>query len=263
MTPRAPTTKRPAPAPSPLSTGQLVHHSARAGTSGPLARVLGRSLNPNSLVFRIAKDLGAEIIIGALPPGASISSVDVARRYRTSRAPVRDALLVLEREGLITTSVGRASQVRHIPLRELRDIYEVRANLYGLVAERCVRTATDEQIAYLRGLNDKLVALAGSGDLDAYFWANLEFRDEEAIVAGNERLRQLLDSLGLQTLVTRYAGLAQPERLAASAKEHDILLQAYETRNRDLAVAISRTIVLRSLEMMERFKWPGLEPESA
>jgi DNA-binding GntR family transcriptional regulator len=254
--PRTSSTKRPAPAPPVLSTGLL-------GAGGPLARVLGRSLKPDSLVFRIAKDVGAEIIVGALAPGASISSVDVARRYRTSRAPVREALLVLEREGLITTSVGRASQVRHIPLRELRDIYEVRASLYALVAERCVRVATDAQIALLRAINDKLAALAAAGDLDAYFWANLEFRDEEAMIAGNERLRQLLDTLGLQTLVTRYAGLAQPERLAASAKEHEILLQAYETRNLELAVAISRTIVQRSLEVMERFKWAGLAPDPA
>jgi DNA-binding GntR family transcriptional regulator len=225
--------------------------------------VLERSLKPDSLVFRIARDIGAQIIVGALPPGAPISSVDVARRYRTSRAPVRDALLVLEREGLITTSVGRASQVRRIPLGELRDIYEVRANLYGLVAARIVRVASDAQIAALRKINDTLAAIAAAGDLDAYFWKNLEFRDEEALIAGNERLRQLLDALGLQTLVTRYAGLAQPNRLAASAQQHATLLEAYETRNLELAVAIARTIVVRSLEVMEHFRWAGLAPDNA
>jgi DNA-binding GntR family transcriptional regulator len=258
--PRASSTKQPAPAPSDLSTGGLIGHSETAGGSGPLARVLARSLRSDSLVFRIAKDIGAEIIVGALAPGAPISSVDVARRYGTSRAPVRDALLVLEREGLLTTSVGRASRVRHIALAELRDIYEVRAKLYALVAERCVRFASDEQIAHLRRLNNRLVTLARSGDLNAYFWANLDFRDEEATIAGNERLRQILDALGLQTLVTRYAGLAQPERLAASVTDHDVLLGAYETRNVELAVAISHTIVLRSLETIERFKWGGIAP---
>jgi DNA-binding GntR family transcriptional regulator len=213
--------------------------------------VLGRSLRPDSLVFRIAKDIGAAIIVGALAPGAAISSVDVARRYGTSRAPVRDALLVLEREGLLSTSVGRASRVRRIPLSELRDIYEVRAKLYALVAERCVRFASDEQIAFLRRLNGRLEKLARAGDLDAYFWANLEFRDEEAMIAGNERLRQILDALGLQTLVTRYVGLAQPKRLAASVKDHDSLLSAYETRNEELAVAIAHTIVRRRLEVIE------------
>jgi DNA-binding GntR family transcriptional regulator len=256
---RPPRSKRSDPAAGGPSAARLVR-GAGSG-NGPLARVLGRSLKPASLVFRIAHDVGADIIVGALPPGASISSVDVARRYRTSRAPVRDALLVLEREGLITTSVGRASQVRRIALRELRDIYEVRANLYGLVAERCVRTATDEQIAILRRMNDDLNRLAAAGDVDAYFWANLAFRDEEATIAGNERLRQLLDSLGLQTLVTRYAGLALPGRLAASAGEHEILLGAYEARNVELATAIARTIVLRSLETMERFRWAGLSPD--
>ena len=225
---------------------------------GPLARVLGRSLRDDSLVFTIAHDLGSAIIEGRLPAGASISSVDVARRFHTSRAPVRDALLVLEREGLISTSVGRASRVTHVPLKDIREIYEIRAELHALVAQRFVRYAPDEAIVTLRRMNDKLVAFAEKGDVDSFFWLNLEYRDVEARAAGNERLRQLLDSVGLQTLVVRHAGIAQPGRLAASVRNHEQQLQAYESRNEGLAVAVMRTIVIGSLAMVERAKWDGI-----
>jgi DNA-binding GntR family transcriptional regulator len=111
------------------------------------------------------------------------------------------------------------------------------------------------------------VALAAANDLDGYFWANLEFRDEEARVAGSERLRQLLDALGLHTLVTRYAGLSLPKHLAASVHDHESLLRAYEARNEALAVAVGRSIVLASLAGMEQFNWSGIrsfsEEESA
>ena len=227
---------------------------------GPLARVLARSLRWDSLVFRIAHDLGSRIVTGALPPGASISSVDVARRFHTSRAPVRDALLVLEREGLVTTSVGRASRVTHIALRDLREIYEIRADLYGLVAMRVVRYAAATEIAALRRINDMLVRLAAADDLEGYFWANLEFRDVEAHAAGNERLRQLLDALGLQTLVTRHAGISHPGRLAVSVRDHEALVSAYERRDEPAAVATARAIVEGSLATIERHKWPGLSP---
>ena len=130
--------------------------------------------------------------------------------------------------------VSCTSQSVSEPADEMESVFPLRS---PLVAERCVRVATDAQIASLRAINDSLVALADAGALDADFWKNLEFRDTEALIAGNERLRQLLDALGLQILVTRYAGLAQPDRLAVSAKQHEILLGAYETRNMELAVA--------------------------
>jgi DNA-binding GntR family transcriptional regulator len=228
--------------------------------TGPLGRVLGRSLRTDSLVYSIAHDLGSAIIEGRLPAGASISSVEVARRFHTSRAPVRDALLVLEREGLISTSVGRASRVTHVPLKDIREIYEIRAELYALVGQRFVRYAPDDAIRHLRSINDLLVQFEAVDDIDSFFWKNLEFRDYEARAAGNERLRQILDSVGLQTLVVRHAGLAQPGRLAESVRHHEQLLQAYESRNEGLAVAVMRTILIGSLAMVERAKWDGISP---
>lgn len=245
--------------PANRSRPRVITPAAFAGNGGTLERVLARSLDPTSLVFRIARDVGAQIIVGSLPPGTRISSVDLAQRYDASRAPVRQALLVLEREGLITTaSAGRAPSVRRLTLEELREIYEIRANLYGLVAQRCVRHASDAQIAGLRSINERLVALATADDLDGYFWTNLEFRDEEARVAGSQRLRQLLDALGLHTLVTRYAGLSLPKHLPASVHDHESLLRAYEARNEALAVAVGRSIVLSSLAGMEQFNWAGI-----
>jgi DNA-binding GntR family transcriptional regulator len=227
-------------------------------TTGPLTRVLGRSIKLDSLVFSIAHDLGSKIIEGALPAGASISSVDVARRFKTSRAPVRDALLVLEREGLVSTSVGRASRVTHVALKDIREIYEIRAELFALVAQRFVRYAPDAAITELRALSQRLVELAAAGNVDGFFWLSLEFRDVEAQAAGNERLRQVLDSVGLQTLVVRHAGIAQPGRLETSVRQHEDLLRAYEARNEALAVAVMRTIVIGSLANIERVKWDGI-----
>ena len=229
-----------------------------ATVHGPLARVLGRSLREDSLVFTIAHDLGSAIIRGLLPAGASISSVDVARRFHTSRAPVRDALLVLEREGLISTSVGRASLVQHVALEEIREIYEIRAELYALVAQRFVRHAPDDAIAMLRLINERLMTATAKNDIESFFWVSLEFRDVEAHAAGNERLRQLIDSVGLQTLVVRYAGLSQPGRLVEGLRYHEQLIQAYETRNEALAAALMRTQVIASLAVVERYKWDGI-----
>ena len=204
-----------------------------------------------SLVFSIAHAVGASIIQGTLPPGASISSVAIARAFDTSRAPVRDALIILEREGLLEVSNGRAARVIRMSLNEVRMIYEVRAALHELIAERIVKSAPDQAIAGLRGQHRELILLAEAGDVDGYFWANVDFRDAEANVAGNEVARQVLDSLGLRTLLVRHVSLSLPNRLRQSMDDHERLIVAYETRNELLAVAVTRTIVYAGLAAIE------------
>jgi DNA-binding GntR family transcriptional regulator len=217
----------------------------------PLTRVLERSVARNSLVFSIAHAVGASIIQGALLPGASISSVAIARAFDTSRAPVRDALIILEREGLLEVSNGRAARVIRMSLDEVRKVYEVRAALHTLIAERIVKSASDQAIADLRRGHCSLIELAEAGDVDGYFWSNIEFRDAEARAAGNDIARQVLDSLGLRTLLARHISLSLPDRLRQSVSDHARLIAAYETRNALLAVAITRTIVYDGLAAIE------------
>ena len=230
--------------------------------TSPLARVLERSIDPDSLVFSIAHALGTAIIQGTLGPGASISSVAIARSFETSRAPVRDALIVLEREGLIETANGRAARVTRIALDEIRMAYEVRAALHALIAERIVKSADDKQISDLRERHLALIALAQSGDVDGYFWSNLEFRDAEARAAGNDCARQVLDSLGLRTLLARHVSLSLPHRLQQSVDDHERLIEAYASRNELLAVAITRTIVMAGLAAIERSWGQASVPEA-
>lgn len=67
-----------------------------------LARVLERSTHLDSLVGSIAEWIGHAIIEGRLQPGDDLITLDLARQFQTSRTPVREALLLLENEGLVT-----------------------------------------------------------------------------------------------------------------------------------------------------------------
>lgn len=222
-----------------------------------LDRVLARSVEPDSRVFEIARWLGSAIIEGTLAPGSSISSVDIAQRVGSSRAPARDALFVLEREGLIDTGIGRAARVKHLSLDEVREIYDVRASLHAMAAERVVLFASDAELAGLRALHERLEAMAAASDFDGYFWSNVELRDREIVLSKNRLARQLLDSLGLRTLLIRHQILSLPNRLEQSAKAHGDLISAYESRNAMLAVALARTILADGLRGIEESGWTG------
>lgn len=222
------------------------------GGHAVLARILDRSNQQDSLVRSIAEQVGYAIIEGQLKPGDDVNSVDLSRQFNTSRTPVREALLWLEKEGLVEIPPRRRPHVTRLGFKEVRDIYEVRGNLYGLVAELIVERASDADILRLEPFKNQMAASCQSGNLEEYFWANVSFQDMETEICGNEQVRRILDSLMLRMLKLRYSSLNLPGRLQQSLQDHERLLRAYIERDAPLAVALKRGIVRRGLAAIER-----------
>jgi DNA-binding GntR family transcriptional regulator len=210
-----------------------------------------------SLVDRIVEDLARRIIDGSLPPGADVNSVDLARRFSTSRTPIREALLTLQREGLVDIPARRRPRVAPVTLAQARELYEIRASLHALVSELIVAQRAD--LSVLTKWQAHLRDDAARGDVDAYFWHNVSFRQAEAEVAGNRQLTRLLGSLGLRTLQLRHVSLSLPGRLDRSVADHERLLAAYADGDATLAVALTRSIIMTGLHSIEASGWSGLE----
>ncbi|RYF53001.1 MAG: GntR family transcriptional regulator [Comamonadaceae bacterium] len=215
----------------------------------------------DSLVHQIARSVAHDIVEGRLQPGEFLNSVQLADHFGTSRTPVREALLRLEREGLVETIRRRRSRVSRMSIAEVRNDYELRAGLNGLVAELVCARARDDEIAALWNYQHQLDRATEENDADAYFWKNVEFRDREADLTRNPPLRRTLDQLGLRTLRLRHLSLSYPGRLPVSCDEHRRLLRAYEQRDTALAVALNRSITLAGLRTIEHQGWTGLRGE--
>lgn len=225
------------------------------------ADVLERTAGRDSLVGKIAEWIGCAIIEGRLRPGDDLNSVALSQRFQTSRTPVREALMILEKEGLVTIPPRRRPHVAHVSLREVREIYQVRTHLYMLVSELIVARVADQDVQTLRVQQARLEEAASAGDRDAYFWRNLSFRATEAEICGNAPLRRLLDSLGLRTLQARHQSLTYPGRMEQSVRDHARLVRAYEERDAPLAIALTRTLVLGGLAAIEATSRAAGQPE--
>jgi DNA-binding GntR family transcriptional regulator len=240
--------------------------SALDGTRRPdgsdvLGRMLWEGRSDTSLVDKMVEDLAMRIIDGRLPPGADVNSVELARRYGSSRTPVREALLTLQREGLVDIPARRRPRVALVTLQQVREMYEVRASLHGLVSELIVRQADSAGFAVLREWQDKLRVDAERGDVEQYFWHNVAFRQAEAEIAGNHSLTRLLSTLGLRTLQLRHLSLSFPGRLDRSVDDHERLLAAYADRDEPLAVALTKSIIMAGFRAIEASGWSGLEKD--
>jgi len=206
----------------------------------------------SSLAFTIFQEIAIGIVEGRLPPGHEVNSAELARRFTTSRTPVREALLLLERESLVIIPPRRRPYVSPVAMPQVREIYEIRASLYGLVSELLVARASDEEIEGLRAWQGLLEADAVAGDVDAYFWHNVGFRNAEASLSKNGELQRRLSSLGLQMHRFRHLSLSLPGRLLHSLADHERLVNAYADRDAGLAAAVSRSLVMRGYRAIER-----------
>lgn len=216
-----------------------------------LERLLRLRDRREPLVAQIAEWVGAGIIEGRLEAGQDLNSVDLSRRFDTSRTPVREALMLLEQEGLVEMKARRRPRVAAPSLQDIRDIYQVRKNLLSMLAGLLVERASDEELTELRTRVERMRKLADDGDVDSYFWSHVLLQERMTEIVGNSTLKQILDSLALRTLMLRHLSLTRAGRLAYSVDDQERLLQACEERDGELASALIAGATVRAQRAVE------------
>jgi DNA-binding GntR family transcriptional regulator len=226
--------------------------SSLAQAKSVIGRIITEASDRPSLVSRIACDVGAEILEGIRSPSDDLNSVELSRLYKTSRTPVREALMLLEKEGLVEVPPRRRPRVIRLSIAEVREIYRVRATLLELVAVDVARYASDAEVAELVALVRDMAAAHDQGDLSLYVWANVAFHHRNTQLARNRTAKRIIDSLLLRTLPLRRLSLSQTGRVGASLAEHFALVRAYEAHDPNLAAALIRSNHMNALAMLER-----------
>lgn len=206
-----------------------------------------------SLVAQIACEVGADIIEARIHPGQDLNTVELARRYNTSRTPVREALILLENEGLVDIAPRKRPRARVYSIEEVREIYRTRTALLEFVAGDVARLATDADLATLKALLVRMRRAAEANDLIAYMWLNVDFHDCNTRLSGNATVKRIIDSLLLRTLAMRRISLSQPGRMAESIENHERLVDAYEKRDSYMAGAILRAHHTEALSRIEHY----------
>ncbi|MBO0848825.1 MAG: GntR family transcriptional regulator [Pseudonocardia sp.] len=210
----------------------------------------------DSRVGVIVAAVARDIIEGRLAPGADLNSVDLARRFESSRTPVREALMVLEKEGLVTVPARRRPRVATLELARVEEVYRLRGELYAMVSERVAERAHPAQLAALGEVVRRMGASAQAGDVTAFFWHNVTFHERAGDVADAHTLKRTLDSLGVAVLRLRHHSLSQPGRIELSLRDHRRLVRAYQERDVRLAGALSRSLVASALDAIKAAPGP-------
>jgi DNA-binding GntR family transcriptional regulator len=175
--------------------------------------------------------LRQSILTGELPPLSRLKEQELAARFGLSRTPVREALARLEMEGLVRRSPSRGAVVCPVEVDEVDEIYQIRAALEALVAQRACERVTDAEI---QGMNAELTAAQdymGAGDIDGMMRHTVRFHFLLNASSGSPRLISMLRSLEERLAIFRQKGLRHPGRAEGAMRQHWDLLEALRRRD--------------------------------
>lgn len=202
---------------------------------------------PLSLSEQIAERLSQEILAGTYQPGQRILEQQIAQRFEVSRGPVREALRLLEREGVIEILPRRGAQVTSLTVKEVTDIFDIRGALIGLCIGLAMERLTPEQWGQVKQGVERLGRLARvNGSAEEYLSITFRLSLFVGRSSGNERLYELLRSLSRQTVRYTALGLGSQARRRRSARIWRDLLKAVLAGDAAAAEAAARTLVKES-----------------
>jgi DNA-binding GntR family transcriptional regulator len=174
----------------------------------------------------VAEQLKQLIYAGEFKPGERLNEAALAVRMGTSRGPIREAIRILAGIGLVTAVMNRGVFVRQLSLREMLEIYDLRALVFGFAAERAAEHVTDGERSNFERLLDGMEAAARDCDSDLYYNLNLEFHERVLVLSNSERAHQLYDSYVRELHLFRRQNFNTPGNMRRSNLEHRKIYEA-------------------------------------
>jgi DNA-binding GntR family transcriptional regulator len=142
------------------------------------------------LALGISEQLKHLIYSGEILPGERLNEAALALRMGTSRGPIREAIRILAGFGIVTAVPNKGVFVRKISVREMLEIYELRALVFGFAAQRATERLTADNRIELERLLKAMDTACETGDGNGYYSLNLEFHALILTLSNNKRAHQ-------------------------------------------------------------------------
>ncbi|EAR51799.1 putative transcriptional regulator protein [Oceanicola granulosus HTCC2516] len=198
-----------------------------SGTAAKTERKRGSGVQ---YVYGVLRD---EILELTLPPGAPIDEVQLARRLEMSRTPIREALVRLAGEGLVTTLPNRSTVVANLDFLNLHTFFDAITLMYRVTTRLAAQYHTADDLALIRDEQARFARAVAAHDALAMIASNRDFHAAIATAGRNpyyEGLSHRLLDEGRRYLRLYYAGFE--DRLPARyVQEHEDMIAAIAARD--------------------------------
>lgn len=202
------------------------------------ATMVSRALPLSPQIYRLVRHA---IVSGQLQAGDGISEPEIAGLLGVSRTPIREALLRLQREGLIDIRPQAGTSVTPIDWARVEEGMIVREALELRAIEAAVPTLSGAEIRPIIEATDRMEAAAEADDLDTFIIADDDFHGLLMLASGYRHIPIIVEEINGHLDRVRSLSRQTPQRMPQAIDEHRTIITAIETGD-----------VARSIDAMQR-----------
>jgi len=176
--------------------------------------------------------LRERILKGNLKPGERLMEIHLADQLGVSRTPIREAIRMLELEGLVKMVPRKGAQVAKISREDLQDVLEVRKALDTLAVKLACERITEEEIKKLKDAELEFERVIKSGDATQIAESDVAFHDVIQSASKNKRLKSMISNLAERIYRYRFEYIKQQSDGGKTLiNEHRAIIQCIEEGN--------------------------------
>jgi DNA-binding GntR family transcriptional regulator len=194
-------------------------------------------LRSHSLVSVLQAEIERMILDGELRMGERVNEVALATHLKISRGPVREACRSLVQAGLLVTHINRGFFVRKLALKEVIDLYDVRAGLMRLAGQLIAQRITEAGLKHIRDLVAAMDEAQRQNAFAHFVELNSEFHAALVEATDNRRLVEMYQGLVKEIRLFQRRGLVSGNAMELSNREHRDIVDAIATRDGARAAA--------------------------
>jgi DNA-binding GntR family transcriptional regulator len=214
------------------------------------AQALDLELERHSLSDQAYRKLRQAIVTGRLKPGERLVERQLSLQMRASRTPLREAMIRLEHEGLLTALSSGGLVVASVDEQEARELYAIRLGLEGYATRLAAEQGDRETARSLRRLartqHDRLDPI----DLRALEELNEQFHRSLYAASRLRRLADVIESYRAQAVHYRIYDIYTRDEVRRGVEQHDAIADAVERRDGDLAERLIREHILQGMHLV-------------
>lgn len=184
-----------------------------------------------SLRNKVFKHIKSQIINGAYGPGDTLLESRLADELGVSRTPIREAIRLLEMEGLVETTTKKGAVVLGISQKDVEDIYAIRQLVEGLAARWAAERLTPPELKELQKIYELMEFYAQKHDVEEVAELDNKFHQLIYEAAGSKILYLTLHNLHQFVQLARLKSLSVQNRLPQTLAEHHAILEAFQVKD--------------------------------
>lgn len=217
------------------------------------------SSSRNNLVQKALDHLTGEILANRLRPNQSIREPEIAATLSISRSPVREALRILERDGLVVYRQGRGTFVADVTPEDADELYLIHGHLMGLAVKLACQKMTDADVTELEALVAGLAAAAEEDDRSGFLAVRSRVERFIASRSLSPRLARLIETMGYPCARYRSFHVAVPGYMSHVAEAYRGICMAFRSKDEASAEQLRVDIIDLGRSLLQRYFFEPLQ----